>query len=162
MMPDTGTDTPRINIVVDSASPPVISIAECAIVADDTRLHQGADHDEQTREEQQRLPFDAGEVVRPVHPRDQYQSPGTDQRHNGRLDVQHRMSDECGEHHNENDSALDQQSGIANRLTLLERHDVGDPIGIDTERTAEEPRQHRDEHRDDDEHDRRHVQRESR
>ena len=65
MTPDTGTDTPRINIVVDSASPPVISIARLGDLADDTCLHQGADHDEQAREEQQRLPLHACQVIRP-------------------------------------------------------------------------------------------------
>ena len=57
----------------------------------------------------------------------------------------------------EDDSALDEQPRIADGLAFLERHDVGDPFGIDVERAAEQARQHGDEDDHDDDHDRRHV-----
>ena len=61
MMPDTGApDTPRISIVVDSASPPVISIADWAISPTTPVFTKSADHHEQTGEEEQRLPLDTG------------------------------------------------------------------------------------------------------
>ena len=98
MMPDTGAETPRISITVSSALPPVASVAARASCVDDPGLHQGADHDEQPGEEQQRLPLDAGQVVGSLQPRDQDQDAGAEQRHHRGLDVQHRVGDERGEH----------------------------------------------------------------
>ena len=108
MMPDTGTDTPRISIVVDSASPPVISIADWAISPTTPVFTKRADHDEQPGEEQQRLPLDAAEIVGSVHSGNQYQDASTHQRHDRRLDVQHRMREEGREHQDEYDSAFDE------------------------------------------------------
>ena len=40
---------------------------------------------------------------------------------------------------------LIEQPRIADRLALVQRHHVGDPLRIDVERSAEQPRQHGDE-----------------
>ena len=71
--PESTAETPRISIVVDSGSPPVTSSARRGEFADHAGLHQRADHDEQAGEEQQRLPFHAGEVVGCSMPRNQDQ-----------------------------------------------------------------------------------------
>ena len=127
---------------------------------DDARLHQSAHHDEQPGEEQQRLPLDTGQIVALLEPGDQDQDASADQRDYRRRDVQHRVPDEGGEHSRQDQPALDQQGRILNRLTLFQRHHIGDTGGVDVERPAEHEWQHHDERHHDDDHDGGHVNQE--
>jgi hypothetical protein len=132
MIPDTGADTPTIVIAVSSALPPVASVADRAR-SDHAGFDQRTDHDEKAGEEQQRLPLDAGEVVGAFQPGDHDQHAGTQQCHRGRFHVQCRMGDERAEHQRQHHAALDQQPPVADGFALLQRHHVGDPLGVDVE-----------------------------
>ena len=110
-------------------------------LADDAGLDQGADHDEQTGEEQQRLPLHAGHEVAAAccgtaapAPRLRAGPPPTARC--GRR----RVPDEAGEHRGQHDAADDQQPAVLDRLALVQGHDVGHPLRIDSERAAEQQR----------------------
>ena len=80
-------------MVAVSASPPVACAARLGQPADHTGLDQGTDHDEQSDEEQQRLPFDARhEVVGGLLRDDKHEQTGAEQGHHRRFDVQARCA----------------------------------------------------------------------
>ena len=59
------------------------------------------------------------------------------------------VHNESGEHQRQDEPALHQQLGITDRFAFVQRHDIGDPLGIDDEEAREQARQHRyqgDEH----------------
>ena len=84
-------------MVAVSGSPPVARGGGVGQLADHAGLDQCADHDEQTDEEQQGLPFHAGHEVARLGAGQQHQEPGAEQRHHGRLDVEDGVADEAGE-----------------------------------------------------------------
>ena len=69
--PLSKAETKRINIVAVSGSPPVARAAASAIWAD-ASLNERADHDEKSREEEQRFPFHAGHEVARLTARQQH------------------------------------------------------------------------------------------
>ena len=52
----------------------------------------------------------------------------------------------------QDERALHEQLGIADRFAFVQRHDVGDPLGIGDEEAREQARQHRDEGDEDEQH----------
>ena len=101
-------------------------------LADDAGLHQRADHDEQAGEEQQRVPLDAGQVVatararrsrsacrRPAAPPPTARCGAPSERRTRRRPATRTTP------------RLDEQPRIADGLALVQRHDVGDPLGVD-------------------------------
>ena len=119
MMPDTGAETPRINMTVSNALPSGRFDRRAGQLLDDARLDQRADHDEQPGKEHQRLPLDTGQVIALLEPGYQNQDAGAQQRDNRGFDMQHGVADEGSEHRYQHGPALDEQCRMTDGLTLI-------------------------------------------
>ena len=67
------------------------------------------------------------------------------------------VGDEADEHRNKGDQALDQELVITDRFTLVQCHDIGDPLRLDGESIGEHPGQQRHQGAEDNQHHWAHV-----